>query len=336
MKTSWTIAALLALTLAPALAQTPSPAPSAPPLPKNCANVTQPFIGTICTPPGAGKHPAMILLGGSEGGNAMGRLAPLFAAHGYVAASVAYFGMPGLPKTLVDVPVETVGRALTALAKRPDVDGKIGILGGSKGGEFALLAASTYPAIDAVVAIVPSPVAFMGLGPKGYPSGCSWSEDGKPLPCVPASSNGMAALGAEFSKAAPVALKVLYDASLAADPAVTQAAYFPLQRIDGPVLCLAGADDQLWDSPKQCAMTMQYLKDHQHAYADRAIVYPNAGHTFAFAFTQAGAITSVHEGPISLALGGTVKGNMAGSASAWPTIWTFLAHALTTPPAATP
>ena len=91
-----------------ASAQTPPPAP---PLPANCTSVQQSFIGTICTPPSHERHPAIILLGGSEGGDLMARFAPLFAAHGYLAVSVAYFKEPGLPQTLVDVPVETIGRA---------------------------------------------------------------------------------------------------------------------------------------------------------------------------------------------------------------------------------
>ncbi len=255
----------------------------------------------------------------------------MFAARGYVAVTVAYFGLPGLPQYLVSVPVETIGRALRAVAARRDVNpAEIGIFGGSKGGELALLAASTYPQIKTVVADVPSPVAFMGLGASDMPSGCSWSYRGKALPCVPVSPSASAAIGAEFARGGPIKLRVLYDLSLDADPAQVRASFFPLQRIDGPVLCLAGADDEMWNSPRQCAMAMRYLKAHHHAYPDRAIVYPNAGHTFLWAMRgPKSAITSYPIGGSTVMdFGGTVVGDMAAAKHAWPTIWAFLAHAL--------
>ena len=197
MKHIVTLVLVISISVLAACVAAAAEPPAAAALPAGCTNVSAPFIGTICAPSTPGRHPAMLLLGGSEGGNStMPKIAPLFAAHGYVAVTVAYFGLPGLPKYLVNVPVEIVGRALRAVAARRDVNpAEIGIFGGSKGGEFALLAASTYPQIKAVVADVPSPVAFMGLGANDIPSGCSWSYRGKTLPCVPVSPDASAAIG---------------------------------------------------------------------------------------------------------------------------------------------
>jgi dienelactone hydrolase len=114
----------------------------------------------LCTPSDGGRHAAVILFGGAEGGDSLSGLARDFATHGYAAASVVYFGAPGLPATLVDVPVELAGAAIEAVARREDVDReRIALFGTSKGGEYALLAASTYPAVRAVVAGVPTPFA---------------------------------------------------------------------------------------------------------------------------------------------------------------------------------
>lgn len=122
------------------------------------------FTGTICAPATPGKHPAILLLGGSEGGDSMSLAASAFAKKGYVAASVAYFGSPGLHSTLENIPAETVGKALDVIAKRSDVDPtRIAIMGISKGAELALLAASTYPQFRAVIADVPSPFAWQGI-----------------------------------------------------------------------------------------------------------------------------------------------------------------------------
>lgn len=320
-------AALLAGAGAAAVAQTPAP----PPLPANCTAVHEPFIGTICTPAGAGRHPALLLLGGSEGGDLMGRFAPEFAARGYVAVSVAYFGEPGLPQALVDVPVETVGRALAVVAARPDVDAShIGIFGGSKGGELALLAASIYPQIDAVVADVPSPFAWFGLGANGEPQGCSWTYQGRPLPCVPPNDAAGAQIGQEYMSHQPLVLRALYDASMNGDPAAVTAAFFTLERIHGPVLCLSGASDELWDSPAYCSMAMSYLRAHRHPYADRSMQFPNAGHTFLWAThgPSSAILTIPIPGSGGIALGGTAQGDEDAAAQAWPAIWAFLAQAL--------
>jgi dienelactone hydrolase len=295
-----------------------------------CRSAPAPVIGTLCAPPGSGKHPAMILLGGSDCGDSMSTLAATFAAHGYVAISVQYCGADGKPPYLIDVPVETVGAALTALSHRADVEQRrIGILGESKGGEFAMLAASTYPQITAVVADVPSPYAFMGLGADDLPSGCSWSKGGKPLPCIGPDSAAGQQIGMEFETGAPVSLKPLYDASRRADPSALAAATFPLEKIHGPVLCLAGADDAMWNSPSQCADAMRYLRGHNHRFIDTAIVYPNAGHLFlAATHGPKSAIVSVKAGASTFNFGGTAQGDVAAAKSAWATIWPFLRRTL--------
>ena len=285
-----------------------------------CMPVTVPYVGTLCSPNDSRKHPALIVLGGSEGGDSQAKVAAAWAQRGYVATSVAYFGAPGTPATLVNIPVETIGHALDALAARPDVDAsRIGIMGGSKGGELALLAASIYPQIKAIVAMVPSPFAFMGLGANNVPEGCSWSYKGAPLPCIPPDAAAGRALGASFRPGNAIALKPLYDASRAADPKVTQAAMFSLEKIQGPVLCIAAADDQLWNSPAQCDIASAYLKAHAHPYADREIVYPNAGHTFMSGLAGAKyAVTSYPlGGGMSMAFGGTADGDAAAAQSAF-------------------
>ncbi|HTX60004.1 MAG TPA: acyl-CoA thioester hydrolase/BAAT C-terminal domain-containing protein [Verrucomicrobiae bacterium] len=309
-----------------------SGAPGAPPaaLPGNCTDIAHPFAGTICVPrDDARKHPAMILLGGSEGGNSLRALAAVFAQKGYVAASVAYFGMPGLPPDLVDVPVETVGAALDALAKRPDVDSRrIGVFGDSRGGELALLAASTYPRIAAVVGDVPAPFASMGLGANDVPAGCPWSLNGKPLPCVPADPAANARIARAFLAHRQVALEPLYDASRLANPALTRAAFFHLERIHGPVLCLAGADDRMWNSSAQCSLALAYLKAHRHPYPDRAFDYPEAGHLFLFASSPQAALVSYRSAGATLLFGGTPQGDYAAARAGAKAMWSFLAAVL--------
>jgi dienelactone hydrolase len=297
-----------------------------------CTDFKAPFIGTVCSPNDGKRHAAMVLLSGSEGGNSMRGFAHLFAQHGYVGASVAYFGMPGLPATLVGIPVETLKPAIAALQARSDVDaGRLGVLGGSKGGEFALLAASTYPQFKAVVALVPSPMAYMGLGENDMPEGCSWTLAGKPLPCIPADAQAGMQIGMEASAGQPIELKPFYEASREADPTIARAAMFHLERIDGPVLCLGAADDRMWNSSAQCTIAADYLRAHHHRYADRAIDYSSAGHLFYLALSgpKSAVINYAIPGSgASFAFGGTPQGDADAARSAWNTIWQFLDVAL--------
>jgi dienelactone hydrolase len=294
-----------------------------------CAHVNAPFFGTVCSPNDGKKHAAVVILGGSEGGDSLGGVASDVARHGFVAASVAYFGAPGMPQTLVSVPVETVERALGVLRARHDVRvDKIGIFGISKGGELALLAASTYPQIKAVVAIVPAPFAFMGLG-KNDVEGCSWSKNGRDLPCIQPDGVAGMQVGLAIASGKPVAFTPFYEASRKDNADVTAAATFPLQNIRGPVLCLAGGGDQVWDSTAYCDITSQYLSAHHHPFADRTIDYPGAGHLFLYAtHGPSSAIATTKLGNAVVLFGGTPEADARAATDAWKTIWSFLAVAL--------
>jgi dienelactone hydrolase len=292
--------------------------------------VTAPFVGTICGPIAGGRHPAVIVLGGWPGGDTMIETARQLGARGYVAASVAYFATPGTQPTLVAVPVEIVGRVLRALQQRSDVDSRrVAIMGSSKGGEYALLAAATYPEIGAVVANVPAPFAWFGLAAGGVPTGCSWSRAGAPLPCVAQDGDAGRELGGQFAQHTPIALRRMYELSLSrADPASVQGAFFPLERIAGPVLCLAGDDDQIWNSRALCELTMSYLRDHHHPRADRMISYPNAGHMFLEARDgPTSALNALPLGSHELQLGGNPEADARAAAAAWHEIDSFLTAA---------
>jgi dienelactone hydrolase len=271
------------------------------------------FVGTICTPAGAGAHPAVVLLGGSEGGDHARGIAARFAARGYVAASVAYFGLGGLPDSLQGISVETVGLALDAVAKRPDVDAAhVALFGTSKGGELALFAASMYPQVHAVVAVVPSPFAWQGAG-----FGSSWTVGGRPVRYVPLdrpSRTTRIGFGAAFD------MRSVYDASMRLHRGAIAGAMFALEKIQGPVLLLAGDDDGVWDSPAQCEIAMAYLRSHPHPYADEYVHYAHAGHAF---------LSATAERPrAEPRFGGSPRGNVDAGENAWAKIDEFLGRAL--------
>ena len=88
--------------------------------------------------PSPTARPAIMVLGGSEGGIQWAAdTSELLARHGFVTLAVPYFKMPELPSQLEEIPLEYFVTALRWLQAHPAVDAqRIGIVGASKGGNW--------------------------------------------------------------------------------------------------------------------------------------------------------------------------------------------------------
>lgn len=200
-------------------------------------------------------------------------------------------------------------------------------MGVSKGGEFALLAASTYPQFKVVVAGVPSPFAWEGIPQGPQAVGSSWTSGGKPVPYVPYAAKMGEASMAAYTQHKPLDLRVAYDASVKEHADAIPTAMFHLAKIAGPVMFLAADDDRIWNSPAQSEMGLHYLHDHRHPFADTYLHYANAGHLFLFASLQR-KLNQVALGPITLLMGGTPEADQSAQRDAWPKLMKFLNDAL--------
>jgi len=214
--------------------------------------------GVFATGGEGGRRPAVILLGGSEGGLFTARtMAPLLASLGYAVLGQGYFrgdepdlGM--LPPTLEHIPVETLAAARAWLARQPGVDvERLAVVGVSKGAEFALLAATIYPWIDAVAAFAPSHVVWEGIPPDGRPReprASSWTKGGQPLAFVrwsyPAEERNTAIRKATGGSR----LTEPHLESLAVHAADVAAARIPVERSAAALLLVGGLDDGMWPS----------------------------------------------------------------------------------------
>jgi dienelactone hydrolase len=121
--------------------------------------------GRLFLPAGSGRHPAVIVMGGSEGGVEWSAPwgVPL-AQRGFVVLALAYFGTDPLAARLQSIPLEYFTRAIESLQRHPRVDpDRLGLMGFSKGAEGALLIAAMHSSIRAVVATSPSHVARPGI-----------------------------------------------------------------------------------------------------------------------------------------------------------------------------
>jgi dienelactone hydrolase len=292
------------------------------------------LVGVLYRPAGDQPLPAVVMLGGAEGGLHEDNAA-LLAAHGYVVLTLAYYGMPGLPHTLTSIPVEYFGTALSYLAGRADVAaGRIAVHGGSKGGEAALLIGSIYPAVRAVVSIVGGGLLTQGIS-QDVETGSlleilrtpvpNWTHQGRELPYLPNVITPR--MEAAVAAGGPVSLRWaapdLTDASKVAEAAI------PVERISGPVLLISGADDQTYGPAFQEA-AVQRLAAAGHRYPFQHIVYEEAGHMFAAAPYRP-TTQSVFPGPgVPFQYGGTPAADAAARLAAWHQTLRFLHQALHT------
>lgn len=240
-----------------------------------------------------GRKPAILVLGGSEGGvpTFNGRM---LAARGYPALALAYFDEPGLPQTLSRIPLEYFAKALRVLRAQPDVDPRhVLVFGISRGSEAALLLGVHYPTlVNGVVAGVPSSVANPGF-PSGGPA---WTLAGKPIPTVPA--------GEEGEPEPP-------------DPAAT----IPVERIQGPIFTVCAEQDRVWPSCGYAAAITARLTAHHFRYQHVALSYADAGH-------YVGGISCCYSAtPADFAkTGGDAEHTQAGQRDAWRRLLAFLAQ----------
>ncbi|BCJ38820.1 acyl-CoA thioesterase [Actinocatenispora thailandica] len=185
---------------------------------------------------------AMLVVAGSSG-RLDAQRARVFAEHGAVAASIRWFGGPGQPPGICEVPLETFTAALDALCRYEPA--RLGMMGVSKGAEATLLTAVRDDRLDLAVGVSPTSVVWANVGPgrdgvtKPYRS--SWTWRGEPLPFVPYDDSGP-------DPESPVACRPMYERSIAAHPAEAAAAAIPVERIRGEIVLLAGADDEMWQS----------------------------------------------------------------------------------------
>ena len=297
----------------------------------------QDLVGTLFRPDSDRPRPAIIVLGGSEGG-LWESPAALLASHGYVALALGYFGIEGLPPDLVRIPLEYFETAIGWLQAQEGVaSDRLAVMGDSRGGELALLLGATFPQIGAVVGLAPVGVMLPGFRRRlvemvglvemviRRPPG--WTYRGAPLPCwVPGSSfSSIVSYGWKRLVRAPIAATPFFLEAMKDRDALERAA-IPVERTNGPVLLLSGEDDQFCPSGPLSEVAMERLAGQKHPYPYEHVSYRGAGHVFGMPPYLPATVTKArhpHTGAVYLA-GGNPKDNAFAAADSWARILRFL------------
>ena len=257
----------------------------------------------------AEQGPAVMLLGGSEGGigDSITRAAIELQEEGFSVLTPSYFGAPGQPDQLELVPLETFDHALEWLRSHEIDPQRVAVVGQSKGAEAALLVGVRHPELRAVVASAPSSYVWPGIDWNSFKADPSWTSDGEPLPVLPYGPFHFSALLGDIGRVYVEGLEKRADHPEAA---------IKVEDIRAPVLLVCGEDDELWPA---CPMSRELQKRAAKAGAPqvRILAYQGAGHR-------------VFGPPVALdhpslgRFGGTPAGNNAARKDAWPQVIEFL------------
>lgn len=212
---------------------------------------------------GKGKDQLLIVgLGGSEGGNAWTsnywkETRDQFIEKGYAFLAVGYFGAKGTPKTLDRIAIEDVYHAIKIATKNKNINKKkIAVIGGSRGGDLALLLGSYYKDINCVVSIVGSNAVFPGHTDH-FTTSC-WIYENKELQFVPVNEEAVPFLMKND-------LRGTFEAMLKDTIAVAKAA-IKVENIQGAVFFLSATKDEICPSTPMAEAMMTRLENDNFKY----------------------------------------------------------------------
>ena len=289
--------------------------------------------GRLFRPSAGHVRGGVIVLGGSGGGIGWsGEVAEQLAADGYAALALAYFRWPGLSKHLVEIPLEYVEGALRWMRDDAVAGGTgrpVALVGASRGAELALLAASTFPTVGAVVAIAPSSVRWGPVGGIGTIGRSAWTFRGRALPGMPVRAPWRwPAAGARALSSWVLGTPLRGTASFLEalrDPDAVARAAIPVEKIRGPVLLVSGGDDQMWPSARMGEDIRSRLAAARHPFEVRHLCYEGAGHAVSILRADAYPTTARHRiTRMVYHLGGSESANAKASESAGAEALEFL------------
>jgi len=281
--------------------------------------------GTWFQPKSPGKNPAILVLGGSDGGLDE-TMAGLLSNYGYAALALPYLRYKELPGKLRNLPLEYFYKSIQWLEQQEGVDNsKIGVFGRSKGGELALLIASQFSEIRYAISHVGGGIVYQGIG---LTAGSSWTIGGRPVAYAPLSLYRPSVMWNILKHKAlgkPVSFLPLYEQAMDRLES-NHGSIIPVEKIKGPVLLTSGTDDGVWPSARMNEWIMNRLKDKGFAHKHRHLSLDGAGHDLRPPYYP-----TTGRGSRQVWYGGSAAADFEASEKCWRELLDFLAEATASP-----
>lgn len=276
------------------------------------------LFGNYFPASGERPHPAILLLGGSEGGLGGGaqHMALALQKQGFTVFHLAYFGAPGQSDALERIPLELFDRAIDWLKAQPGVDPeRLAVVGASKGAEAALLLASRRPDLRAAVAGMPTSVAWNGVNwaSGGQSPHSSWTVGGKDVPTMPFT---------EWNQSEGI-ISVYRSVEDPERGALLARAAIPIERSSAIIMLVCGEAETMWPA---CPMSRMVAARSRRRGGPPVtlLAYEDAGHLL-----FGPPIAPDHPFYQRLgSFGGSIAGNAEARADSWPKVLAFLKDAL--------
>jgi pimeloyl-ACP methyl ester carboxylesterase len=260
---------------------------------------------------------AILCLAGSGGGVDMMN-APVLASLGYDVLCLAYFAHEDLPNVLERIPLEYFARGFEWMRVNFGFK-RFAVHGTSRGGELALILASSYPEqVCGTLAAVPMHVPTPAFDPMKEISGTSWTFEGRDVPSSPNISMSLEEMRRE-AEASDLGFAATPHYQTVLECPETERLAIPVERAAGPVLLLSGADDQVWPSAWGGDRVIDKLRCAEFPHFHRHLSFRDAGHWIPLPNSPTTYCSSAYHSlaDIRLALGGSAQGAAVAAPLAW-------------------
>lgn len=236
-------------------------------------------VGYLLTPREITHKTIIVTYGGSEGSSNLWEAYDL-AQQGYKVYSLYFYGTHDLPAELEKIPLENFQAQLSWIkAKENGVP--LTVVAGSKGSEYALLGASTYPdLVKNLVLFAPTAYSFQGLSQSQQSNARnaapSFTYEGSEVPYIPFMSADPKAVGGMLFNMAignPVSYCAVYNSAIDGAQDLERSR-IKSEKFPGNLLLIAGEDDHVWPSVRMA----KTIKEHNpQAHLE---IMQQAGHIF--------------------------------------------------------
>ena len=277
--------------------------------------------GNLYAPAEPGNYPAVMLLSGSDGGNES-HAASFLAGKGYLALSLSYFNDEELNENLEKVDLAYFKRAADYLSDHHKSNGKVNLVGYSKGAELALLTGSTFNCFQSIVAGAASNYITSGMKGGIFAPVPGWTLDGEALPYLkmkfPVSF--MFSTIKNYIRKRPMYFLEIWKKSLSRKNVSEYK--ISVDKIDAPLLIISGGDDKLWPS----ANFNEEIQKERNNENDVYLSYKKAGHfiSFPYSFYQSPANVHMDLDGMIIDFGGTKYENAQAAEDSLAKILAFL------------